>query len=169
MSDNSLNQIILAIKTVLRGRSRQLWFGLFSGVIFAAYIVIPVWLTPYSSFDYQFSILRPKDYVLFAALALLTSLLIMMQVFLFSRSRKQEKALAVGRGSAGVASALFGGILATAACASCIAAILGFLGAGSVFFVLDYRLPISIGAITLMLVALYFTGRRVHNHCEHCE
>lgn len=56
---------MLVAKTVLQRRSQQLWFALFGGLIFAAYIVIPVWLTPYSGFGYQFSILRPKDYVFF--------------------------------------------------------------------------------------------------------
>ena len=171
MSKNPLRQLIVATKTVLtQGRSYQVWFLVLMVVVYAIYILLPVWLIAGNSIAFQLSILTIRDYILFTFLSVAIALLITMQAFLFMQSKKsQEKVSAIGQGSIGASSALFGGLLATAACSSCIAVILGFLGAGSVFFVLENQLYVVIGAFMLVLVGLYFTIRRVNGYCENCE
>lgn len=171
MSKNPLQQLITATKTVFaQGRSYQVWFIVLVIAVFAAYILLPVWFTAGNSIAFQLSILTIRDYVLFTFLSVAIALLIIMQAFLFMQSKKsKEKVNAIGQGSIGVSSALFGGLLVTAACSSCIAVILGFLGAGSVFFVLENQLYVAIGAFTLVLVGLYFTIRQVNGYCENCE
>jgi len=68
-----------------------------------------------------------------------------------------------------VSSALFGGLLATAACSSCIVAAFGFLGAGSTFFIIENQPDFVYGAIALVLIGLYFSARRVQRYCESCD
>lgn len=166
---NPVPLIFNASKTVLtQSRAYLLWFFGLTVVFIALYILVPVWLTPGNSISFQLSLLTIKDYALFVSLSFVTALLILMQVFLFLRSKK-DRAGAVGQGGVGVSSAFFGGLLATAACSSCIAAILGFMGAGSVFFVLENQPYVVAIALALVLIALYFSARRVKNYCDSCE
>jgi len=165
---NPLHGIIAGIRTVLGSARYRLWFSALTILLVAAYIFLPVWLTPGNTLAFQLSLFTARDYLLFLFLSASTALLILMQVFVFVRSRK-GRAGAVGQGGVGVASALFAGLLATAACSSCIAAVIGFLGAGSVFFVIGHQWYFVYGGIALVLVGLYFSARRVAGYCEDCE
>ena len=165
---NVLSIIFLAAKQILAKKSYKLWFIIVFVLFAAAYIFVPVWLTPGNSLDFQLSLLAPRDYILFIALSAVSSLLVLMQVFLFVRSRKGRIGTAV-QGGAGAFSAFFGGLLATAACSSCVAAILGFLGAGSIFFILEKQPYVVAGAIALVVVSLYFSARKVIGICDDCN
>lgn len=160
--------IINATKEIFAQSRYRSWFVVLSVLIFALYILLPVWLIPGNDPLFQLSILRLQDFILFAILSFMTALLILMQIFLTQRSKK-ERAGAIGRGSVGVSSSLFGGLLATAACPGCITTLLGFLGAGSVFFVIENQLYFLVGAIVLTIAAIYFTARRVGKYCPSCE
>lgn len=165
---NPFTLIFSASKIVLENKSYKLWFFGLTAIFIAAYLLLPVWLTPGNTLAFQLSIFTPRDYLLFLFLSAVTALLILMQVFLFVRSRK-GRASAVGRGGIGIFSALFAGLLATAACSSCILAVFGFLGAGSIFFTLGHQPYFVYGGILLVLVGLYFSARRVQGYCESCE
>lgn len=165
---NPLSIIFLASKNVLAANNYRFWFIVLFTVFIAGYIFLPVWLTPGNDLKFQLSLLQVRDYVLFIVLAASASLFVLMQVFLFSRSRKKRASL-VAKGGIGVFGALFGGLLATAACSSCIAAILGFLGAGSTFFVLENQPYVAGGAIALVVIGLYFSARKVVGICDDCR
>ena len=95
-------------------RWHQVLFVLLSAIIFLAYIFLPVWLTPGNDLEFQLSLLRMKDYSLFVSLSFVTSLLILMQVFLAIRTKKyRERLRAVGGGGVSLFSSIFGGLLAT--------------------------------------------------------
>lgn len=165
---NPVTDIVSASKTILTSRRYRLWFVALTAAFVIFYIVLPVWLTPGNALVFQLSLFTPRDYLLFLFLSALTALLILMQVFLFVRSRK-ARVSAVGQGGVGVFSALFAGLLATAACSSCIAAVIGFLGAGSVFFVIGHQWYFVYGGIALVLIGLYWSARRVRGYCADCE
>lgn len=169
---SSLHPSILpsAIRTVLgAGRSYRAALLLLSVVIYASYLLLPVWLIPGNSFQFQLQLFRAQDHVLFAALSLAAALLLLMQVYLFRRTRGSAKLSAVGRGGVGVWSAVFGGLLATAACSSCIAAFLGFLGVSSTLFIVNHRTPVVLIAFGVVLIALLATARRIQGYCKDCE
>ncbi|MDE2078919.1 MAG: hypothetical protein KGI73_00880 [Patescibacteria group bacterium] len=165
---NPLLLIVLATQTVLKSTRYKLWFLALTALLIAAYLFLPVWLTPGNTLAFQLGLFTTRDYLLFLFLSASTALLMLMQVFVFVRSRRARIG-AVGQGSVGLASALFAGLLATAACSSCIAAVIGFLGAGSVFFVVGHQWYFVYGGIALVLVGLYFSARRVQVYCEDCE
>lgn len=170
MTTSPLRTILAASKSVLQERRYRVWLVVLTIIFMAAYIFIPVWLTPGNSISFQLQILGLRDYLFFVVLSFITALLMVMQVYIIRRSRERKSvAAAVGSGGAGAYSALFGGLLATAACSSCVAALLGFLGAGGVLFVVNYRWYFIAGAIALVFIALYFTARRVNGICEDCE
>jgi len=158
-----------AAATVLRESVYRNWFIVFSILIYAAYILIPVFLTPGNYISFQLSLLRPVDFVLFLVMSLVTALLIVMQLYVHNRSKKKRMLAAVGEGGVSVYSAMFGGMLATAACSSCIAGLVGFLGAGSTFFILENQMLFVAGALFIVFVSLFFTARRVNEYCLSCE
>lgn len=162
--------ILTAIRTVLgTDRGYRAWLLPLTLLVYAAYVFLPVWLIPGNSLRFQLQLFRVQDHLLFAGLGLGTALLVLMQVFLFRRTRGTGKIAAVGRGGVGVWSAIFGGLLATAACSSCIAAFLGFLGAGSTLFIVRHRTPVVLLAFAVVLIALFATARRIQGYCEECE
>lgn len=147
-----------------------LWLVILTIIFIGAYLLLPVWLTPGNSLAFQVSLLTAKDYILFIALSFTTAVLILMHFFLFLRSRDQKKkAKIVGQSGVSLSSALFGGLLATAACSACIASLIGFLGAGSVFFVLKHQWYIVSVALALVLISLYFAAKKIQGYCQSCN
>ncbi len=158
-----------ATTTVLQEKNYRNGFIALSILMFAAYIVLPVVLTPGNSIGFQLHLLRPIDFVVFVLLSTVTALLMVMQLYVHNRAKKKQVLATAGKTGVSLSSAIFGGLLATAACSSCIAGLLGFLGAGSVLFIVENQLPFVIGAISIVLIGLYFTSKRVNNACSSCE
>ena len=102
---NPITTIYFATAKVLEKKNYKTWFFLLTAIFIAAYILLPVWLTPGNTPAFQISLLRPRDYILFLVLSAVTALLILMQAFLFLRSKK-GRAGAVGQGGVGAFSAI---------------------------------------------------------------
>lgn len=160
--------IWLAVKTVFKKTRYKLSFLALSLVFFSLYVLIPVWLTPGNSIDFQLSLFSFTDYLLLAILSISASFFTLSQLFLLFQS-KRRSIVDLGQGGVGLISALFGGLLATAACSSCIAVILGFLGIGGVFFVLENQRYIVVLSIGLVIIGLYFTAKRLVGVCRDCQ
>lgn len=73
-------------------------------------------------------------------------------------------------GAATGISGVFGALVGTASCASCLASVFGLMGVGvgSALFVLSYQMYFLLGAIVLMSVSLYVTARKINNTCVSC-
>lgn len=168
MKNNPIQEIKRASKVVLAKKSYKKAFGILSMLIFLTYILLPVWLTAGNTISFQISLLRPKDFVLFVILSLFTALLIVMQVYIYKSKKKKNGLVVVGQGGVSIYSALFAGLMATAACSSCIAGLIGFLGAGSIFFVLEYQWYFVAGALVIVAISLYFIARQVNGGCNLC-
>jgi hypothetical protein len=168
-----LKEIVSASCQVLDRPSACAKFGLLTAAILAGFILLLVASIPGNTLAFQLQILRPVDYLLFLGFSLVMALLIFMQIFVYRRSRSaKEKAAAIGRSGLGTATGIFGGLLATAACSSCIAAIFGLigLGTGAAFFIIRNRTWVIAAALVVTIIAVYLTARRVNGHCkEACE
>ncbi|MBI2671420.1 hypothetical protein HYX16_00640 [Candidatus Woesearchaeota archaeon] len=88
-----------------------------------------------------------------------------MQIF----SYKQAKSFSPGRTAVGGGSAVVAALFGTASCASCLVAVLGFLGIGTVFFLVEYQWFIVGLAILIMLVSLYLTSLKLNGVCNSCK
>ncbi len=167
---NALTEVSSAYREIMKSSSYRRAMPLVTLAVFAAFILLPAWLIPFNTVAFQFQILRGSDYVVYAALSAATASLLLMQVFLFRKSRDaKERVRSLGQGGLGAYSAILGGLMATAACSSCIAGLFGFLGVGAVFFVGKNIRLLTVLALALMLVSLYFTARRVNGTCKPCE
>lgn len=150
-------------------KSRKHFFVLTLAAFFT-FIVIPVFTIPGNDLRFYLTILRPIDYAIYALLSLVIAAVIMMQVYLFKQFRDYKKRLAsTVSGGVGTYSAVIGGLLATAACSSCIAGLLGFLGAGSVLFIAQNNVVVAVVALFISIFSLYMSSRKVNGHCQSCE
>jgi len=160
-----ISYIITTSKEVLSKKNYFIAFIALVFLIFAIFILIPVFLIPANSLLFQLTVFSIKDYILLTILSVLTSLLIVMQVFSYKEAKIcSPRKTAISGGSAVVA-ALFG----TASCSACLATVFGFLGVGTVFFLVEYQWFIVGIAILIMLISLYFTSLKLKAVCESCK
>lgn len=156
-----------ALVRVFANKLYLLFALLLSLSFFFLFIYIPVRNIPGNDFAFQLSILTPTDFLLLIALSLLTTLSLIMNLYLFLQRRKKQIGIALfSQGGVGIFSGTIASIFGTATCAACVGSLFGFLGVGGVFFLLEYRTPITILAIILLLISLYFTAQKVEGVCK---
>jgi len=149
---NPITTIYNASKKVLK--EKLITFLLITIGMFAIFLLIPVISIPGNSIPFQFSIWKVKDYLVLIPMSLLISLLFTMQLYAF----KLKKA---GKCVVGGYSGVVAGVFGTASCASCVAAIFGFLGAGAVFTLIQYQWYVVSIALALVLVSLFLAARDI--------
>ena len=161
---------VRAVRIVFAKRGRMTTFVALALATFLLFIWLPVKLTPGNDFLFQLSIMRWSDFVLFGILSLLNALLMLMQWHLHKTQQDAKAGLAtVAVSGAGGVSAVFASMLGTASCSACVAGILGFLGSGSVLFLLKYGRMITVVAVAMVIVAIWFAARRVDGICTSCD
>ena len=95
-----------------------------------------------------------------------------MQAYIWKKQKeRRDISQSVVQGTVSGAMGIFGTVVGTAACASCLASLFGLigLGTGSVFFVLQNQIYFLLGAIIAMLISLYFAARKVNKVCTSCQ
>lgn len=162
---------ITASQKVLADKVFLIGFLVLSFIVFWILLYIPVRTTPGNDLAFQLSLLTSKDYMLLITLSVLTALSLVMNIYLFREQYDAKARLAtVSQGSAGsVFAGLVGSLFGTASCGYCVASLFGFLGAGSIMFLLQYRHIVTITAIALLVVSLYFTAQKVLGICNVCR
>jgi len=167
---NLMKQTLLAIKTILSEKRYLLSFLALVPLIFPFFVYIPVRSIPGNSLKFQLSIFSQRDYILTALFSILASIFLIMQVFVLRNKSTSRTVLAsIGSGGIGGYVATIGAIFGTAACASCLFAIVGFLGASTVFTLLKYQWYVVSSAIVILLISIYFLSKKVNGICESCR
>ena len=161
--------IFHAVKHTFNGIKYRLLFIGIALAMFFLFILIPVLVVAGNSFGFQLSLLTFQDFVLLAFLSLLNSLFLTMQVRLWKSPKATVQG--IGKGIGGSAGALFAGIAGSAFCASCLAPFFALFGIGfsGVLFTLQYRFYFVAIIVTLMLVAIYLTSKKIVNACDDCK
>jgi len=159
-----------AVSMALRDRKSLFVFIVSTTAFSVLFIAIPVWTTPSNTLSFQLQIFRVQDYILMISLAILTGLNITLQVYglRLKKAKALSQSVLVGSTSGGLG--IFGAMVGTATCASCLAFLLGLvgLGAGSVFFVLENQILFLVGAVVIMFVSLHFSARKINKICNSC-
>lgn len=141
-------------------------------ISFAIFIALPVFTVPGNTLFYQLKIFRVQDYFLMISLAILIGLNFALQAYGMRQQRmsanRATKSVAGGMMSGIIG--MFGAMVGTATCASCLAFLFGLigLGAGTVFFVLQNQVYFLSGSVLAMFVSLYFASRKVNKICDSC-
>lgn len=158
------------ILNAFKNRTNVVIFFLITIISFSVFLYLPIKTVPGNDLIFQLSILSFKDLVLFIILSLLVGLSFVLQIALWKKKRGL-KTTVKGVSSIGLSS--FGGVIAsvfgTATCASCLTALFGFLGIGTIFSLIEYRSYIMIGAIALITFSIYLTSRQLKKGCKSCE
>ncbi len=165
-----LRIINLAIKTIFsRWNYRAALIALFVSLI-SLYIYIPVATIPGNTLSFQMGLYTPTEFLLFVLLSLATSLLILLQVFIFTHLHEEKrKGIAIAQGGAGILSGLFAGILTSITCVPCVIGFLGIFGSLSTILIIsEYQTYIAFAALLIVLLGIYYTSLRVTGHCETC-
>lgn len=135
---------------------------------FSLYLLTPTWLVPSTTLAFELSRLSLLNYTLLGTLALLTGILLSLELFSFRRTRSSRVRSAT-EGGVGLVASLTGGILAAASCGCGLGILLGAVGlSGGAVFVAAHQTPIVIGMLVIVGAGLYFSARRAAGICATC-
>ena len=125
-------------------------------------ILIPTILIPGNSIDYQISLFTWDSALLTILFSVLFGISMGMHSYA-SHIRKLRNSAAIGERVGTGFFSITGTLFASKLCPMCLSAIFSFvgLGASAVFFVLSFRFPILIASIVLVLISIYFAGKRI--------
>lgn len=164
------NDFVKNSKIIFTDRRYLVFFIILIGTLFGLMIAIQVITVPGNSVGLQAQIFGYKDYFFFGLLAILSSFLIVLQVYIIKGSKSLVSQV-VGNsalGGIGVFSALFSSVLGTATCSICLTALFGFLGFGTVLFLVQNKLYLILASVVLLLLSLYFSYKKL-NSCNACS
>ncbi len=158
-----------ALGMVLKTK-RQLAIAIFSSLFMLLLaLYIPVLTIPGNTIEFQLSLMSWDYAVLLVVFAMLFGLSIGLHTYLSPRHGNSiivKGTKETSSGVAGIAGTLFAGKL----CPVCLSAILGAFGlGGSALFLFSFRNEILIASVLVLLLSIYFGGKRVANICEHCN
>lgn len=88
------------------------------------------------------------------------ALLIGMQVYML-RQRRAHAAIKASTGVFSSFTGIIGSVFGSAGCFSCLTALLGFLGTGTLLILLKYRYAIIGVSLALLLVSLHLTAKSI--------
>ena len=106
--------------------------------------------------------------MLMVILTLLFGIWLAMQFYLRSET-KANKTTPVIAASGSIFSGFLGGLGALGGCPACLVIITAVIGSTATAFLLQYRTPIVLLAITLILVSIYATSGSIKNKCKWCK
>lgn len=161
--------IFTAIKESLEGHWGVIEWIAVSAVFFLLLIAVPVWTTPGNDFLFQLSILEPEVLALMIALSVLNGLLVVMQIYIRKHARVKKKGHQHAKESATAFGIIVSSLTATLACAACYSSVLALIGLGTASVIVQYRTYIAAVALILTLVAIYYSAKRINNHCAVCS
>lgn len=162
--------IVSAGLIVLDDRKFVRLFLVLSAAFFGLFLYIPIRSIPGNSLEMQLSISRFQDLFLLAILSFLTSLSIIMNIYMLkNKSGKSPGLHLVGQAGIGGMSGIIASMFGTLTCGLCITSILSFLSATSIVFLIQNKDLITVAAIILMFISLYITSRKLLGFCKECN
>ena len=168
----SVHQLSIMLRrtgSVFRDRTYQIVAVTSTLALFSLYLFVPVWLVPGNTLSFELGLISPLSYVLLAALALMTGVLLALELFSFRRSRAQGFRT-VGTGGTGIIASFTGGVLAVASCGCGTGLLLGVIGlGGGALFVAANQTSIVGLLLGIVIVGLYFSARRAAELCGTCR
>ena len=165
----TIQQIPKATKHIFLETTWLSVFVVLSLAMFALMFYIPILSIPGNSIRFQIELFGYKDFLFLILLSALSALVVTMNLKILS-SRFSKRAFGgTMLGGVGVLSGLASSLFATATCGMCVLSLFSFLGAGFVFTLVDNRSYIVLGTTAFLILSLYFSSKRLNNHCEICK
>ena len=101
-------------------------------------------------------------------LAILFGVWLAMQLYLRWET-KANKTIPVITASGSIFSGFLGGLGALGGCPACLVIIAAVIGSTATTFIFEYRTPIALLSITLILLSIYVTSESIKNKCKWCK
>ncbi|KAA3643974.1 MAG: hypothetical protein DWQ07_17815 [Chloroflexi bacterium] len=159
-----IQSITSTSKIILQERVMLYSFILLLPLIAALLYLIPVFSIPGNDIAFQLQLFTAPDFLLLFVVAGLESLLLVMMLYLY----RQRHLRTINRGNLGVLSGIPVFLFGANFCPMCLAGLLGIFGPGVVAFAVQYRVWAFSVSISLLLLSLYSTSKKVQGVCENC-
>lgn len=157
--------LISTAKEVLQKKSYAFSFPILTVFLFIILFSLPIIIAPTITFSYQISLFTFVNYLLLFMVSVLLSLSILFNIYSYKKTKKLQSGKAALSGSSGLLAAIFG----TATCPSCLAVLFGFLGTGTLVFLVKYNVYISLLASLFILSSLFLTSKKIQELCINCQ
>jgi len=135
-----------------------LWFG---------FVTIPVFAIPSNTYALQFSLYTATDYIILSLLALIGALFFLTHIYSFKKSRENRDAKGALSGGVGGVAGFSASIFGAASCPMCVASLFGFLGFGTVGFLVNNQWTVFAVSALLVVVSLYFVSKKIVRLSSH--
>lgn len=156
---------IKAISIMIKSKRQLIITILASIFMLLLAFYIPVLTIPGNSIRFQLSLLT-WSYII---LLFLFSILFGLSLGLYTYPMASNNGLAIANSSGAGFSSIVGSLFASKLCPICISTILGIVGLGSsALFLVSFKNEILIASIMILLISIYFGGKRVVNTCDKC-
>jgi hypothetical protein len=160
--------IFCAMQTVLQRKMYLIFFFPISLVLLVFFVAIPTFTIPSNTFQFQLSLYTTVEYITLVLLAVFSSLFILMNVYTYKKYSRARMRIVV-KGGIGSIPGTFASIFGVASCPMCVASLFGFLGFGTVGFLVRYQWWVFFIALAFMLFSLYLTSKKVIGVCNNCK
>ena len=164
-----LTQVVTASKTLLGVPTYRRLLIPLAVAVFAFFAAIPTIAIPDNTLALQLSLYTLQNYLTLGVLAVLATLLLLMNVYAYRRAKARDRLGVVARGGVGGALGTLASVFGAASCPMCVASLFSFLGFGAVGFLARNQWWVFLAAIALLSVSLYFASRKVNGTCRACE
>lgn len=167
-----MNEILKALKCLFYKNkvNKIILLCIFS--FFLVFLVyLPVFLIPGNDIFFQLKLYKLLDWLVMVLMSLGLGIMFFLQINIFRRilvSKKEKYKTTVLSEISGYFSVI-GTSLITATCPSCIAGILGFMGMGSILFLLKYKWLFFLLSLFIIYTSIYFLSRKYNNNCKSCR
>lgn len=159
-----MDEIQKVIELIFANKKHLRIFVTSLAILFLLMFFIPVNAIPGNKLGIQAVIFGYKDYLFFGTLSFLSSLVLTMQVIVF-RQRRSRIASNATLGGVGIFSGVISSVFGTATCGLCVSVLFGFLGIGTVLFLVEHKIYITLVSFGLLLTSLYFSSKAINNDC----
>jgi hypothetical protein len=110
----------------------------------------------------------PLQLVLIALLTILFGIWLALQIYL-RQKKKTLKTISTITATGGVFSGFLGGLGALGGCPACLIVITAVIGSTATALLLQYRTPIVLLAIGLIIISICATSYSIKNKCRSCK
>ena len=150
------------IFSIFKNKLYILLFILVSLFFVSLFIFIPVFTVVGNDLSTQLSTFTIDEYLLMLFLALSIGFNFVVQIYIIKNKKSCSTGATTANSTLSSIAGVFGAIIGTAFCPSCLLplfAIVG-LGSGSVFFIFEHQVYFVFASIVFMIVILYFSIRK---------
>lgn len=160
-----------AFRLVFKNKLYSIALLILSLLFFGVFVYIPVTTIPGNDLAFQLQIMTTGDYGLFTTLSILASLSVVYNVFIFLKSWRITSNLNhVGNMTVSGFTSFGSSVMGSMTCLACGGSLfLGYIGIGGAVFIFKYRLLLTVLSISLMIISLYFSSRKVLGVCTACS